>query len=727
MKLKSEKNFFQPRARLLLQLGDKLIKNENIALLELIKNSYDADAKKVTVSLSNITDKGLGKIDIIDNGEGMDMEIIENVWLEPGSDYKEQLFKKRKRTKKYDRLPIGEKGIGRFGVHKLGNKIELISKKEGKNEVVVSIDWNEFSKNKYLKDARFEVYERTSPEYFKRSRTGTRIVITDLRSSWDRKMVRDFYKSVFTLNSPFKKAGTFKVDIDIDDTSSLQNLPQWSDIQKFSLWHFKCKIEGSEIIEFKYEFTPWDSMTGIPSKEVTHSDEFIINRSTLVIPKEKGKKKKSEEVLNLSRNYGTDNEPLTIGPLAFEGYLFDRDKTTLELNEQAGVALLKQYLDEQGGIRVYRDNIRINEYGEKGNDWLNLDIRRVNVPAKKVSNNLILGVVDLDSEQSSALIEKTNREGFIENEAFNDFGTALRYVLNLVEVLRKSDKDLIREKYNPTEAEEPVLHHLGELKELVESRIDNSILKDEINTHLVKIEEDYNRINEILLTSAGVGLTMGVGIHEVQKVISELNEIVKSETVPETILNLISHLDELIENYGELFVQSKREDHEIIRLIDGALFNLSYRLRAHNVIIDHRYRNFTELKTINCSKRLLLGTIVNIVDNSIYWLNRKEKNLNKTDEGFEKRILIDFVKNRDDGMLEILIADNAVGFGLPTDQITKPFITDKDDGLGMGLGLHIASEVMKIHDGEICFPDKANYDLPDNYKYGALVVLRLKA
>ena len=161
MKLKSEKNFFQPRARLLLQLGDKLIKNENIALLELIKNSYDADAKKVTVSLSNITDKGLGKIDIIDNGEGMDMEIIENVWLEPGSDYKEQLFKKRKRTKKYDRLPIGEKGIGRFGVHKLGNKIELISKKEGKNEVVVSIDWNEFSKNKYLKNTWKNILENT--------------------------------------------------------------------------------------------------------------------------------------------------------------------------------------------------------------------------------------------------------------------------------------------------------------------------------------------------------------------------------------------------------------------------------------------------------------------------------------------------------------------------------------------------------------------------------------
>ncbi|HMK58887.1 MAG TPA: ATP-binding protein, partial [Nitrososphaeraceae archaeon] len=173
MKLISIKNYFQPRARLLLQLGDKLIKNENIALLELIKNSYDADSRKVIVKLENVTDKQKGRITIIDDGSGMDIKIIEDAWLEPGSDYKEQLFLKRVRTKKYKRLPIGEKGIGRFGVHKLGNKIELISKMEGKNEIVVKIDWTQFAQNKYLKDAKFEVFER-HPEYFLRDRTGTR-------------------------------------------------------------------------------------------------------------------------------------------------------------------------------------------------------------------------------------------------------------------------------------------------------------------------------------------------------------------------------------------------------------------------------------------------------------------------------------------------------------------------------------------------------------------------
>lgn len=106
MKIESKKNFFQPRARLLLQLGDKLIKNENIALLELIKNSYDADARKVTVKLRHLKNKDLGYIEILDDGEGMNMEIIENVWLEPGSDHKEVLTRNNVRTKKYKRLPI---------------------------------------------------------------------------------------------------------------------------------------------------------------------------------------------------------------------------------------------------------------------------------------------------------------------------------------------------------------------------------------------------------------------------------------------------------------------------------------------------------------------------------------------------------------------------------------------------------------------------------------------
>ena len=720
MKLISIKNYFQPRARLLLQLGDKLIKNENIALLELIKNSYDADSRKVIVKLENVTDKQKGRITIIDDGSGMDIKIIEDAWLEPGSDYKEQLFLKRVRTKKYKRLPIGEKGIGRFGVHKLGNKIELISKMEGKNEIVVKIDWTQFAQNKYLKDAKFEVFER-HPEYFLRDRTGTRIIISDLRSEWDRRMVRELYKSVFTLNSPFNKTGRFKVELDIDNQALVEGLPKWEDIQNLSLFHFKCSVEGSTIKSFLYEFAPWDKMKGLGKRSVTELDDFLINRSTLVGKDVNDPKK--EVVINLGKNYGTNERPQTIGELIFEGYIFDRDKSVLELGEQAKVSLLTKYLDEQGGIRVYRDNIRINEYGEKGNDWLNLDSRRVNIPVKRISNNIILGVIDLDKENSSALIEKTNREGFIENEAFKDFTAAILYLIHLVETQRAIDKANLRTKISPREKDEPVLSNLFELRELVNLKIKDEKLNKELVKHIDKIEEEFNQVQEILLTSAGAGLALGVGIHEVEKVIKELNQAVIREKTPSKINELVKHLDKLIRSYSDLLQQNENEEEDLKKLVKGALFNVEYRLDVHKISIVADFSKYKGNVSVKCSRRMLMGAVINIVDNSVYWLKRKQIQLKKIDEVFAKKIYIN-IYNDKAGYLDLLIADNGNGFDLPISQITKPFISSKDGGVG--LGLHIAKEVMKLQGGSLYFPEIGEYDIPKEFKKGAVIVLKVK-
>lgn len=113
---------FRPRAELLLQLGEQLIKNESIALIELIKNSYDADANLVEVEMKDINSPILGEIRIKDDGFGMTKDTIENIWLEPGNTHKKDMVNQGKRTPK-GRLPIGEKGIGRFGVYKKGMKL----------------------------------------------------------------------------------------------------------------------------------------------------------------------------------------------------------------------------------------------------------------------------------------------------------------------------------------------------------------------------------------------------------------------------------------------------------------------------------------------------------------------------------------------------------------------------------------------------------------------------
>ena len=146
-----EKVIFKPRARILLQLGEQLIRNESIALLELVKNSYDADASTVKVIMRNVDDPESGVIIIEDDGCGMTLDIIKNVWMVPGSDYKEKLVREKRRTSKFGRLPLGEKGIGRFAVHKLGDVVEIITRAENNPEIYLQIDWTAFEKAGYLK------------------------------------------------------------------------------------------------------------------------------------------------------------------------------------------------------------------------------------------------------------------------------------------------------------------------------------------------------------------------------------------------------------------------------------------------------------------------------------------------------------------------------------------------------------------------------------------------
>lgn len=119
----------RPYARLITMLGDQLIKNERIALVELIKNAYDADAEWVKVSFLNFnndfTVNPNSKIIIEDDGNGMNEQIIEKHWLNPATPEKKKR-KKIKETTDKGRILQGEKGIGRFAIFKLGKKLTYI-------------------------------------------------------------------------------------------------------------------------------------------------------------------------------------------------------------------------------------------------------------------------------------------------------------------------------------------------------------------------------------------------------------------------------------------------------------------------------------------------------------------------------------------------------------------------------------------------------------------------
>lgn len=199
-------------------LGEQLIKNERIALIELIKNAYDADAEWVKISFLNfkkeyeLTPKS--KILIEDSGHGMTEEIIVKHWLNPATPEKMIRKEKTPKTKK-GRIIQGEKGIGRFALLKLGRKITIVTRTETEQvEHVVEYDFSKYDddflsengkkKELFLDDLTVSMVSR-NPETILEKKTivgtreidvpahGTYIEISDLKGSWSEQKIREIY------------------------------------------------------------------------------------------------------------------------------------------------------------------------------------------------------------------------------------------------------------------------------------------------------------------------------------------------------------------------------------------------------------------------------------------------------------------------------------------------------------------------------------------------------
>ena len=698
---------FKPKARLILQLGDRLIANEKIAISEVVKNSYDACAKKVTVIMNDINDIEKAEIIILDDGKGMNLDILENVWMEPGTDYKEKILKNND-ISKCTRLPIGEKGIGRFGVHKLGNKIELISKRKGFNEVKLAIDWKQFDSAKYLEDEKIEIIEKQSIDsnFFKQDEYGTYIRLTSLRKEWQKRDFRTFYRNAMSLVSPFSSKDGFTIEIK-SNLNWEHGLIDLKTIKKYAIWYFKVSTKNGQIDKFIYEFRPYKYMEKLKPRTITEEASYISNDTDI-------KRKEGEEFINIS-NHG-------FGDIEIEGYIFDFDKNTLDLSDINDRKGIKDYVEDNGGVRVYRDGMRIYDYGEFGNDWLGLDQARINAPTSKIGNKLILSSISLHREKSGGLEEKTNREGFIENNTFDNFRDTVIFILNKVNFLRNVDKDKIRNIYRKeVDVEESTVSIIKKVEKKVKNEKVVPLEEDrkQIIDNLHKIEENYNDMKETLLKSAGTGLAYSLIIHEIEKMVAELKSRVEKTNIVE-LKELTTKLQLTLEGITNLFINSKLEKKFTKDVIDKSMKFFKYRVKTHNIELVKRYQESS--LQIECSENFIINALMNLVDNSIYWFKYHEDRLKK--ENKSRKILIDIVDLED--KVGIVIADTGFGFSITPETAILPFKTTKLKGEGMGLGLYFVNEIMKMHNGNLRIVttqhERQKLNLKSEYS-GAIVIL----
>lgn len=688
---------FKPRAQILLQLGEQLIKNENIAILELVKNSYDADATRAVVRMMDIDDPKNGYIEIIDNGSGMDIDIIKNVWMEPGNTHKRELVQNNHRSN-LGRLPIGEKGIGRFGVHKLGKQIEIVTKTATGKEVVLKIDWNSFDNAQYLSDVPIVVEER-NPQYFKEDESGTYIKIEQLSVGWTRGMLRKLYRALTTMNSPFESDKSFRIKLLTNKETWLDGLLRFNDIKEYALYEGEIILKANEMTFFKYRFKPYNLMPSLKERTVTREEPLVMRKQV-----KKNRKNEFEDI---------DLSKYNIGEIKIQLYAFDRDSAVLN-QYIPDKASFKEYLDENGGVYVLRDGIRVMDYGEPDNDWLGLDIKRVNVPTKSLSNNIVLGAVYLDRYKSSSLKEKANREGFIEDSAYDCFRDAVVFALGQFTMYRNIDKSNMRLALSGG-VKEPVKETISQIRDIVSKSNMEQGVRSQLDEALKKVEEELEFFKQRYMRAANAGLSYGIVIHEIEKIIGELKIAVKDSGTSEKIKNLSIHLSKLIDSYSELLRNRAKADNDLKQIIEQALFSVEYRIDAHEIEVSNYSAHYDGKAVVKSAANMLVGALINLIDNSIYWTTYAK---------VPKRKLYINITNEIDGYIGIVVADNGMGYQISGEDAIKPFVSTKEDGLG--LGLNIVNEIMISQGGKIVFPEIGDITLPDDFKNGAVTILAFK-
>lgn len=687
---------FSISPRILSHLGEDLIKNESIALFELIKNSYDACAKHCIVDF-NFENGKLRSLTIEDDGFGMSSNIIETVWLVVGTDNK----KKKLEPNQCGRIPLGEKGIGRLSIHKLGNKITLISKTEGSNEIELSIDWNKLSTAKDINDFPIDLIENVKPKTFLNS-TGTKIIVEDLKTDWDRRQLREVHRNITSLNSPFSDGNdTFRV-LAKSNTNVFEGLPDFEDIKNNALYFGHCKMRGGEIVEFKYEFKPWSSLDRVDSGRKVELKDLLDEDK--IIKKWNSETRKFEDI---------DLDESEVGTIEFDIVIFDTDAQIFSYVNTEKTAL-KTYLRENGGVRVYRDGVRVYNYGERDNDWLGIDLKRVHRVGGNVSNNIVIGSVKIKRDSSTGLVEKTNREGFIENEHYFDFVEAINYALSLIVRERNTDKALLTTLYKKHRSVEPVLSDLNEVMALVEDKVDNKEVKDEILKYLYRVNDQYKEVKEVLIKSANAGLNLGIVIHELDKLIAELTGCIERNDKDKAIRISLS-LEKIIRGYSAMLKKSDIRLHSLSEIVSIAVDNYEFRFLDHSINIISNWKN-SSLEAY-LAKAESISVVTNLLDNAIFWLSYAKKS---------DRYISVFITEQIKGYNSIVVSDNGPGFSLPLDVALEPFQTGKPHNIGSGLGLHVAKEMMMAMKGKLLLiSDENEIDFPKpikDYKVNKAIV-----
>lgn len=705
---------FRPYARLMNILGDQLITDKKVAVIEIVKNSYDADATNVQIRFCNMSNVGFNSlpkeeqayIEIEDNGCGMSLDTIKNVWLRPATPNKFERKRRSNNKTEKGRIIQGEKGIGRFAIHKLGERIELYTKSKGENEIKLEMNFVDFNPDnvnlfnqqsdyKLLDEVTNNWYVQDTPErVFEES--GTIIRIYNIREQWSQNDYKELYKNIQRMMPPIdEKSKVLGVDFVQDFIIEMflsgklfvdEDVKTFSDVFERAQFMMSGSIDSNGVLDFKYKSIS-------PRRELNDTINLL-----------------DDDELSL-RNYSLygnkwfkeNGRVPQCGPFKFSFYAFDlknKDLTFLDKD-------LEKFIKENF-VYVMRDGIRVYPYGEKGIDWLDLDKLRSTYRAGQfISYNDLTGFVYISQEENPLLTDASNRQGLVNNGGtyydFKSLTTAATEIFNYEIKIDKNKKEIVKNA-SVKKSNEVLQKSLQNLQKSLEKINDLKTLElankfvDTYKKHIDVIENRMETVEDL----AGLGMAVEKSSHDSLRLLSLMLLNVKSFKKKAIKQNyqeqeLSDLLDEL-EEYINLVYEDMQMIQPLFKIQRQKVKDISIKESISKVI--RYFRNDIEGKIITnigdipedlfvkTNAGLILQILINLIDNAIYWLDKSNES--------EKKIY--FKINTVEKTL--IIADN--GNGIREDIVPlvfNEFFSMKSNG--RGLGLYIVRELLYRINAEI--------------------------
>lgn len=545
----SENIRFSVDAGVIDRLGTELVARQETAVSELVKNSYDADAKEVVLKFENSDSVG-GTLFIDDDGLGMTREQLVNGFMRISSTDK----LRNPLSERFKRKRAGQKGIGRFAVQRLGEKLTITTQTlKDDFALVLTINWNQYQGDTDLISITNKIITTT-----KRKEEGTTLKIEGLKDRWSQAAIKRIYRYVSAIIQPFPLSN---IEEDVSGESITHEFidPGFKTVFK--------KLDNSKSI------TIADESTMIYDHALAEIDGWI-DKNGLGIYSVISKQLKIEEYGEIGSDPDDMSEPFSkLKKVRFKAYYYIYNKGLIPKMHETSIKSLSKI---SGGIRLYRNGFRVLPYGEPKNDWLKLDAsanQRSFLPVH--SNSNFFGFVEL-TDTEMIFNETSSREGLMENEALIQlqnfiYRTLMTCVLKVAEV--RNIKIVSGQKkegkfYEKIEVRIKDIAHTLEVLDLeLEKEEGNIQVKIKRKKTLQKLKKDIEEVAELqkeetakmlkeksmLRVLSSVGITIGQFIHEVRDYLinmeSDINYLLEKLQSDAVLLERVLILDKNITTF----------------------------------------------------------------------------------------------------------------------------------------------------------------------------------